>query len=297
MPLPQALAARGTFGPAGLQARIEGLTPADLVDPLIVTANGRLTLRMDAPTGFAAGTAEELERGEYFGSGSVSPDRARRVNTMRTLIEAAGPPDTPRVYAWMRALDPGVTVISDSSPSPARRAWTLTALPLTLERPAPGSTFIIPPAFMKMTAQRRSDTPTRGGLLFFDPRNGTFIGRIANASAGYLRFELPPVVLPAHIDRYHLRIDLSAPGRRVLVTVLENGGTAVSHPRVIADVQSPAAGLSLDIPAGAQLQPDSTGGIALGLDVSTNPDPTSTWEITAMRLSAQGRIESGAALH
>jgi hypothetical protein len=297
MPLPQAMEARGTFGPEGLQGRIEGLTPADLVDPLIITANGRLTLRSRAATGFAAGTDEELERGDYFGSGSVSPDRARRVETMRTLIEAAGQPASPPVYAWMHALDPGITVTSQASTSPQRRAWTLTAIPLTLERPVPGRTFIIPPAFMKMTAQRRSDTPTRGGLLFFDPRNGTFIGRIANASAGYLRFELPPVVLPAHIDSYHLRIDLSAPGRRVIVTVLENGGTAVSHPRVLADVQGPSTGLSLDIPADAKLQPDSAGGLALGLDVSANPDPTSTWEITAMRLSAQGRTEPGAAIH
>jgi hypothetical protein len=79
----------------------------------------------------------------------------------------------------------------------------------------------------------------------------------------HLRFQLPPAVLPLQVERARLIVKVSAPSRRVTLSVPVDGG-----PVELYRAESPLDPIRLDITERRLLRPDEDGGLHLHLSIS-----------------------------
>jgi hypothetical protein len=250
-PAQKPLAAVVTFGPGGLEGRLEAGPFQDLADALVSTPGGRnfaVPLRPD--NSFSVGSEDILPAGQFLASAVLTDRQQRRQSVYRELLKrgpGAGRSEGPDVlYAWARPLDMHFTLDRDAK----FVGNALLMVPLHLERPAPGGRMTIPGPFV----------PCRRILEGASTRL-TLEATVATDM--HLRFQLPEVVLPFKVERARLLTRIDAPDRRVTVSGLTDGGPVELH-----RVESPLDPLRVDVSDERLLRLDAEGGLHLNLSVS-----------------------------
>jgi len=271
--LSEPVAARVTFGPDGGMGTI---TPGPLqnLEDAILAMPSRSNFAVKLTGGrFTVGTSDRLPRGQYLASGVLTGDQQHRRAIYQQLIEQkTWPryPSRPTLFAWANPLDLGFTFVEG-----ARRAGSaLVAIPLELERPAPGTRVTIPAPFLPFRSVSGSNL-----TVLHSPRQDDWTPRTAAARMMF-RFQIPPELLPLRVERATLEFEWNAHGRTV--EVLGGAGAEVLAAR------SDAAGLvRIELDRPGSLRPDATGGLRFGLAVGAGADE---WKMTDLRLELTGLI-------
>src|SRR5262249_49724836 len=160
----------------------------------------------------------------------------------------------PMLLAWGPPIDLGFTF-----PDAARRTGTaLAAVPVRVERPAPGTRVLIPAPFLGYRAEPL-DAVFRQP---YDPARNRWASEMTSPARALLRFQDPRELLPLRVERAVLHIAIHAPERPF--ELLGRGPTGLE---VLARRHSPVGRLRLVIDRGDALQPDAGGGVRVGIAV------------------------------
>src|SRR5262249_15223192 len=153
---------------------------------------------------------------------------------------------------WAAPADLGFTF-----PEHARRTGVaLVAVPLEVERPAPGTGVLIPAPFLPYHG-----VPGDQFALLYDPQTSAWVSSRTPPARTMLRFQVPRELLPLQIDRATVAVDVSAPGRPL--EILAGGRRG----EVLATRASPVGRLRIEIDRPDVLRPDAAGGVYLGIAV------------------------------
>jgi hypothetical protein len=280
----EVISARGTFDMHGFRGQVNGASGQ--WESVIVGPGGRLAPVFSSKGNFVAGEAQELRPDETTrGNINITPEIRHRIEAMQPWVAAKSHTSDVVMYTWTSALETGVGVEQDGAGAmkSETKLMTLLSAPLEIERPV--GRFIIPPAFIKLNSARVAKV---GGTAVYDERNYAFMGKIPTGATSTIRFAVPREVLPLKVEKYNLRIDMSAPDREVSVFAIRRGQEGPAAIRKVKAFSRPAGPISVDIPADADLQLDADGTVILGLEVSGPADPTnttSTWTLNDMLLT------------
>jgi hypothetical protein len=273
--------ATATFGPDGLEGKLEAGPFADAADALLYSPAARqLAVRLRPDGTFRAGSADALPAGQPLAGGLLSDrqqrrqafyreylKKPRRLPTGPTLMAWAGPADT------HFALAEGARAVGDA----------LLVVPLRLERPAAGRRVTVPGP---LVAVRR--------LLDEGPAHLTW--ESPAAADMLLRFQLPPAVLPFRVERARLSARFAAPGRRVTVSGRDGAKSVeffaadspldplrveITEPRFLA--LDKGGGLLLNLAVGAAAPAPAAGGLPAA--------PPEKWTLEYLELEVTGTVE------
>jgi hypothetical protein len=264
---------RATFGPDGLVGSITPGPFEKLEDAILATPTRHNFVVKFAGHDFAIRSGDRLPTGQYLASGVLTGDQQHRRAVYQQLLEQKRwprYPTRPMMFAWTSPLELGFTFVEG-----ARRTGTaLVAIPLELDRPAPGTRVTLPAAFLPY---RCISGP--GLTLLYNPRMNEWTTRTAPAKTVF-RFQVPPELLPLRSERAVLEMDLNARGRSIEVFA-GVGGAAMA-------TRSGTSGtMRIELTQADALQPDPTGGVFVGVSVGPG---TGEWMITDLRLELVGQI-------
>jgi hypothetical protein len=177
-------------------------------------------------------------------------------------------------------VDLGFTFLSQARWSGA----ALVAVPIEVERPAPGTRVLIPESFLPYQSVRPEEF-----ALLYDPKKGAWVSARTLPAKTMLRFQVPRELLPLEIDRATVSLDISAPGRPLEILA------GLGRNEVLATRVSPLGRLRIQIDRPEVLQPDAAGGVYLGIAVGDSGQAAkgktvAEWAINDLRLELAGRI-------
>lgn len=267
------------FGPDGLTGRISLERFPTLTDAVLlasessaygvsISGNGEFTVRPE----------DRLRPGQYV-TGTVVTDRQkRRQEVLRRYLNpfpkhlAGGP----HFLAW--ADSPGQSV----SVSKGERdvGNVLLIIPLSMLRPAPGTSVAVPQGFIGVGA----DGLSRLTLESATPSEQT------------VRFRLPASLTPLDVERATLSLTVRARGRNVVISGITNGKPVPLH-----EVLNPSNPIRLEITNRELLQPDADGTIRFRIKIGDrptasvdlrDPDQYVGWNIDSIGLDVTGRTRS-----
>lgn len=282
--LDEPLSARVTFGPDGVIGTLRTgpwQKPSDAL--LALPSRRNVSVRFTGEDRFVATPEDQLAPEAYLASGLLSDEQRRRQDVYRDLLgKRLGMfPAQPTLLTWTEPDDLGFTYVEG-----ARRSGSaLLAVPLQIERPAPGTHIRIPAAFLTHQSIVRP-----GFALLFSFKKNEWVTQLARPARTMLRFQLPSELLPVRIERAVLHVDVQAQGYPFDV---------LSGPdkwEVLATRNSPVGRLRFDLDRADVLQPDANGSVHLGLAVGdvqkkARPDEKQgEWRITDAQLELIGRI-------
>lgn len=278
----QPLTATARLGPDGLDGRLVTGPFGAVEDAILVPVAGRnLGLRVGPDGHFQAGSGDILATGQYLADTVLSDRQQRRQELLRSAFKR---PEfgrtgtaTETVLAWANPVDLGF----DFGPIERRAGVALLALPLRLERPAPGARVTIPAPLIPYR-RIENNAPTRP---LMESRQNTDM---------HLRFQLPPAALPLEVEKARLVLKVDAPGREVKVSGRDGDQTTALH-----QVTSPLDPVRVEITDPRWLRLDPEGGLHLSVAIS---DPTNEnapgrrvsqveekWTIEYLELDVTGR--------
>jgi hypothetical protein len=276
-PTGEPITAVGRFGPDGIEGRVTAGPFRDLADALLATPGARsLALRLGPDGAFSAGTPDILPTGQFLAGAVLSDRQQRRQQVYRELLGRPAPVAAEGrsvLYAWAPASDPHFTLV----PAARTAGSALLALPLRLERPAPGARVTIPGPLIPY--QRILDTgpikPTPEGSQPADM---------------HLRFQLPAEVLPLEVERARLLARIDAPGRQVTVS-----GRAGDELVELHRVEGPLDPIRVDVTEARLLRLDEGGGLHLEVDLSRvlrDPRALDKWTVEYLEFEVVGRVKA-----
>jgi hypothetical protein len=268
--------ATATLGAEGLEGRLLSGPFRNPEDAVLATPNGRnIAVRLAADGTFRAASADILPSGQFFAGAVLNDRQQRRQAIFREAVRrpvAAPTEGRLIVLTWTEPIDLGF----DLAPEPRTVGSALLALPLRLEHPAPGTQVTIPGPLL----------PCRR-ILENGPVHVTMDSQ-QNIDM-HLRFQLPPAVLPFHVERARLSAQINAPGRRVKVSGRDREREVALH-----TVESPLDPIRMDLAEERFLRLDEAGGLHLDLDIRGPPEGGrghEQWTIEYIELEVQGRAE------
>ncbi|MBW3543209.1 MAG: hypothetical protein KY476_23390, partial [Planctomycetes bacterium] len=309
--LPSPVEFRATFGPSGLEGRISAEGLDDLSEAIVVTPHhGAVAVHIDESGRFTARPADLLAPGQYVASTLLSDEQRRRQTVYQRLLSAAGNGradeddessgrtrttapvaggvvrDRPLLLAFARPLDAGLEF-----PDATRRVGAaLVLVPAEIDRTPAGTSVAVPAPFVTYRAGPRP------GEISYSPAydNGRHRwNEFTGPKETWLRFQVPPEVLPLKLERARIIIKISGPSRR-----LELVGLAGRRARSLAVRSEPLGTLSFDIDRPEVLALDEGGGFSLGVfvgDETMRPDDADlregvvrNWQIESLRASIHG---------
>jgi hypothetical protein len=180
---------------------------------------------------------------------------------------------------WASPLDLGFTFMDGAR----QTGSALAAIPLEIERPAPGTRVLIPAPFLRYQCSVRENF-----ALLYDHRKDQWLS-LPRPARTMLRFQVPTELLPLRIEGAILEVDIHAPGYRFDILAGRKAST-----EVLATRNSPVGKLHFEID-GHLLQPDAEGGIFLGLAVANPSGPrqlendSAEWRINDVQLELTGQ--------
>lgn len=286
--LPQRLAVRGTFSDAGFVANWTDASLA-LTDALLaIPAQPYLAVQVDGAR-LVAGPGDVLPAGRYVADGWLSDEQRRRQALLnRLLAPAAGKGrqvQRPMLLAWGEPLDLGFQF-----PPAAQRfgtAWW--SIPVQLDRPSPGTHVVIPSPFVTFRAFNRLDS--RAASSLYDYRTGEWV--VSQKPSGlWLRFQVPPAVLPLQLDRARLSLQITAAG--CVVDLRSAGRDAQPHP-LLRRLNNPIGVVELPLAGPTLPELDADGCFALGIDVHPadaggEAPPSPSWKIDWVQMEVAGIV-------
>lgn len=262
------------FGPNGLEGRFSAGPFRGATDALL-SPQGRepLAVRFGADGAFTVASADALPPGAFLPGTLLSDKQQRRQDLYRELhagkaLQNSDGRDV--LFAWCDPLDPpllraeGARVVGGA----------LLAVPLEVERVAPGTSLVVPRGLVPFRRIREDGT-----LHAVRPTSSL-------AENMRLRFQLPPAVLPLEVERASLFVQIRAPFRKLTVGGVRAGRTvpAFSGP-------APLEALRVDIADRSLLVPDPAGALYIELAVGgVEPGaPDAPWKLESLALEVIGR--------
>jgi hypothetical protein len=280
VPTGSPLKARAHFGPEGLEGKLTAGRFEELDDAVVATPDGRrMAAHVGADGAFRTGSADVLPSGRFLSGAVLSDRQQRRQDVFRELLESdAAKAQEARslLLVWARPLDMGFTM----GPEARTTGNALLALPLRLERVAPGKRVTIPGPFVtyRQIAAAGAIRPTREST---------------QATKMQLRFQLPAEALPLDVESARLTLKIEAPSRQVVVA-----GHGQVRPVELHRADSPLDPIRVTITEASLLRLDEQGGLHLHLSISDElsalggerdaRDVSEKWRIEDLELEVVG---------
>ncbi len=282
------LTAVATVGPQGLTGSVFSGPFQDLADALITTpTRSQLAVTFGDGHRFTAGPDAVLARGQFLASTLVSDRQRRRQEVFRNLLQRlqeAPYAQRPTLLTWAAPLATGF----EFGPGAQERGAALVAIPLEIERPANGTDFVIP---SPLVAYQAIPAPGRSAIgTLYDNMKQVWLGQRTKRGDVYLRFQLPPSLLPVEVQAAKMVISITAPNR-----TLELLGDRGDRYELIERRDSPVGIVRLEIDQADLLPMDEEGGLRFGLQISDLAGEakadisTAGWNIEDVQLEVRGR--------
>lgn len=291
--LPTPVEARGTFDEAGYTGHLQAADMTGVSDALIaMPAHWKAGVQLNDDLSFVSGPTDVLAREQVSSATLLSDEQRRRQQVVRALLSPTREepyPQRPTMLFWADPLD----LKFDLPPDSTQTGSALVAVPIKIDRPEAGTRVTIPSPFL---SSRSVPAPDGQGMSpSYNYRTGDW-QPMRPASKTYLRFQLPPEVLPVRLDHAKLTLKISAPLRMLKLATgrLEN---VVS----LAERESAVGTFDYEINDPQALELDAQGGLHVLLDVSdvikTNDEPSgggddvfvdNTWKVDYVQLQVTG---------
>lgn len=281
------------FGESGVMGTLEKGDLTGWSDVLIASArNGAMGVTLQDDGSFSADADQTLPPGQYISSTLVDDEQRRRQDIYGKLFEQVRSadqayPTRPTLFAWTDGIDAGIQF-----PETERQVrYGLVALPLDFVKTPPGRTITVPSPLLTFSAV------TGPGLEHVSTMYNSQWGEwteTRNPMRGYVRFAIPPSVLPASFDRAWVRLDILASFRKVRILGVSANNEAIEA----ATLNGPVGDVEVRIDDAAALQVDPGGGLVLGIDVGEYEGPDAEqgedaplWQIQSLQLQLHGETE------
>ena len=264
---------------SGVIAEPSGDASGGLSDPLLVTPRGRYAVSADADGRLLIPSGPSLPPGVFAGSGLLSDQQVRRAALLEGLLSGRDAVAEPMLLAWTGGL-PERLALSDAT---QQRTAAVTFIPLAWQRPTPGTAVALPEALIPFDVSRKR----RGGTIY-DPINRTFVSNVTMKQVMWLRFQLPPALLPMDLTGARVGVDLDAPARTVRILTERNGSDVEA-----ATVDSPLGRRTFELGPEQLPSIDEGGGVLIAVDVLDPLEPGGIppgWTLRDVSLTVTGTI-------
>jgi hypothetical protein len=239
-----------------------------------IESNGALTIAADVPMG----------RGQFVQGTLLSDEQGRRQRLLAQIYarrHASGFPMRPTLLAWSDVPPKGLIFDED-----ARQFYTsLISIPIEFHRPEPGSSVKVGSSFLRMSMAR---SPFGDGVSpVYRVASDEWVELAVRANA-WVRFQLPPELLPFTVDTATVVVELNVPSRTVNFRSVYRG-RAVE----LGEESSPSGAFSFTLKSGVDFELDEQGGILFNIqisDVETADERKPKWKVDDVRMSIIGRV-------
>ena len=280
-----------TFSGAQIEGTVKTEPFKGLEDAILVTRNGHFAPVVGQDGSFAVAASDALRPGQFVRGTRVmvSEIQQRRAGVyekivgqlfpVRKLTGTIGERDQTMLLGWSSSLDMGFTLPQQFE----HRDATLLAIPVKIERPAPGTAVTVPSAFIPF------DRAPGGIFQLYDPYSRTWLAPPAGGK-GQIRFQLPTELLPLQVQRAVLTLDLRARERTVSVLVKDGAGE-----RSVFKHADPDGRIEVELDQSVLDLFDDEGGLALTVQVSAAggaPTAMKHWQMNDLTLQVQGVVEA-----
>jgi hypothetical protein len=262
------------FGPRGLEGKLQAGRFRGLTDVLLQAPSRRVFTVRPGPDGvFAIGENDLLPSDQFVAGTILSDHQQKRQAIYRRLLtesQALRPSDDSVLFAWADPLE--VPFDFETRLRPIGSA--LISVPLEMEPAAPNTRVTVPRGFIgyRRIQEVGATQPNLEGQAAIDQ---------------HLRFQLPPSLLPLHVESARLFAKVECPSRRFTARAVTKNG-----PVELRSEQSPVDPLTIEIVGEGALLLDEQGGLHLDIAVS-DPEPAGDeqppqWTIQALELEVVG---------
>jgi hypothetical protein len=217
-----------------------------------------------------------LNPDQFFTTPTLSDRQQRRLEVVREFVKADEFTRFKRENFLLAWADPIATPFN-ASVEARRVGEALLLVPVRFERPKPGSRFAVPASCL-------SYVRILDGMSVAPPREGDYPLGL------HLRFQLPPVLLPAKLSEVRFTAKISAPSRQIVVTGATGPRAAELH-----RVSSPLNPIRVAIKDPSALELDPEGGLHLDVSIGDLLEPLSDptafkpyWKIEFLELEVAG---------
>lgn len=283
------LEARATFDSQGLSGRLQATSALDPTDAVLVTRSGRMGVDLREDGTFVAKTADVFSAEQFLGADLLSDEQHRRQRVLVQLLndpQRRDYPTEPQLLFWSKPWHRGMQFASNRQ----TLGSALVAVPLKLERPPTGTVVSLAAPLLSYREVIGPDDVGLSGL--WDHRRREWQEK-SFPTMTWLRFQIPPVLLPVEVQRGRLVVRVAGP-----VVQLGIAGHRLRQNDVvpIETWNDPVGTLSVELTNPEMLQLSSDGGLILRvaagdpklLEQTTKPsDPgekVSYWRIESLAL-------------
>lgn len=267
-PIAARLGAHARFGPQGLIGRLDADQARDASDAIIATRFGRIGIDLKGDGTFEARADDVFSPEQFLAARYLSDEQSRRRDTLESLMplpaaddDADGParPQNPRNFPlepmllfWSAPWDLGFEFGSDRRADGA----ALALVPLRFERPAGGTEIVLPVPLLPFREDHGPDGAAPSGM--YGNQTQVWNKKSFPASKTWLRFQIPPVLLPVEALRARIRAQVKGPIGR-----FELAGASGKEVAPIKTWIDPVGGLAIEVTDPAMLGITDDGGLYL----------------------------------
>ena len=285
---PESLEFRASFGPNGVLGKLTGKSPSEINDPLLALPSGsRMTMSVQEDGSWVSGPDDLLLPDTFTRAELVTDAMNRRKKIYQSLFEK-NRGSFPRQPYWIGWTNPYLTDFTFGQ-EVERTGEALLLVPILWTPTPPDTEVTVPSAF---STSRSVTGPGRTGTSSLFRSSGPWIESPLESST-WVRFQLPPQVLPISQVRGSLRLDIKSPGWQIKISQMD-GETAIP----IA-TESGTGKYQFEISSDGSWKPDSAGGLTVGIQVvpevaapDGNLDEQTPWQIQSVGLDVRGRTTS-----
>jgi hypothetical protein len=261
----QKVKAVASFTKEGMICTISSGPFAGVAHPIIASLNNHAVGKLTGHDNFTIIPDKTLGLDQFVTSSTMTALDIQRQEIYRQLIypnsdalDVSAYPTQPSALWWARAMDLGFKQASEDA---RQQQQALVCVPLTFERPAPGSTFVIPSPVLQTDIFRDKG---RSMSTVLNPMTGRWTSTISQEATFKLTFSVPKALLPLKAVDGVLDIDFKTPGRNLIIR--DSRHQEIATRKDLANrVQVPVKAENLII--------NSQGDIVLEFEVTAHADP------------------------
>lgn len=315
---------RGTFNANGFLGSVAGLESRTFDDGVIVRFPAPLTgVTLDTDSSgeqsesareISAGIMDRLASDQFVPGTLLSDDQRIRQEFLRDLFDGPGLFDGPEdrsmgnqlsLLFWTDPIDIGVQ-FSDRFD---HRGSALVSVPVQIDRPVPGSDFVVPATFI-----HTEPLATKLGISsLIDPRTGRWLESLTKPVVTELIFAFPKALAAMNLQSVNVSMKINAPSRSLVIRAMIDGKPEIMHQQ-----KDPTGVVEFTIDRKEALGMHAEGGLWISFEITESDnaikqraekmaerakeslpqidpiriDDSTTWQIDYIHLDAVGRIES-----
>ncbi|MBL4702167.1 MAG: hypothetical protein JKX85_13015 [Phycisphaeraceae bacterium] len=265
MPLQQPVKAVASFNRQGMICTIESGPYVGIDHPIIASRNDHAVGKVTGQDNFTVTSDLTLGLDQFVNSTTMTATDIQRQEVYRSLIypnadtlDAHAYPSVPSAMWWSKTMDMGMTQGSDKAQN---KQYAIVCVPLSYQRPAPGSTFVIPSPVLEPTVWRDG---SNARSMVINPINKRWISVVSQEVQFKLAFQIPPQLLPLKLHSGVLTVDFKMSGRSLIITTA-NGEEIARHKDIASRINIP---IRTD-----QLKITPQGKVILGFEVTPHDNP------------------------